>query len=270
MFNPLCAAGIAPVGTLSFLEPAMLSRFPQTSFDVEPTLPSATSDRARAVAQHFGVLSMLPTQSPAASDRPSLVPPLPDAPSPGEIMLLSGASGSGKSSLLRSIVRKAGRQSVRVCRLESIRLRQVPVVDLFDDEPLEQTLPRLARVGLAEVWTWLRRPGELSEGQRWRLRLAVALRDVERGSLVQGHPPRPTLLVCDEFAAMLDRISACVAASVLRRAVTRHADRLAAVVASSHDDLRRALAPDLHVTCDFGHYCVTRPARKRWPVEHGT
>ena len=106
---------------------------------------------------------------------------------------------------------------------------------------LLESLDLLGRFGLAEAWTYLRLPHELSDGQRWRLRFAMAL-----------HQSRPgDVLVCDEFAAVLDRITARIIASVLRRVINRDCGA-AAVVATSHDDLATALAPDIHVHCDFG------------------
>ncbi len=59
------------------------------------------------------------------------------------------------------------------------------------------------------------------------------------------------ILACDEFAAMLDRVSAAIVARTLRRAVTG-SPHLCAVVATSHDDLVAALQPDRIIRCDFG------------------
>ncbi len=212
-------------------------------FAHEPRLPLPTSPRGHAAAMHFALRF---DESPLRSRR-AIAPPL-----PGEILFLSGASGSGKSSLLRLIVRRARRNS-RVVNLRTLRLADAPVVDLFEG-PLEHAYRRLSRVGLAEVWTWLRRPCELSEGQRWRLRLALALDAAEKSS-------RPTLLVCDEFAAVLDRVTAKIVAASVRRAVDSLAGHLAAVLATSHDDLDHALDPDAHIDCDFGRHELTMRSR---------
>jgi uncharacterized protein len=142
------------------------------------------------------------------------------------------------------------RTARRVINLRSIPLPDRPVIDLFDDETFPPTLRRLSSVGLAEVWTWLRRPRELSEGQRWRLRLALALSRAPSA-------PKPVLLVCDEFGAVLDRVSARIVGACVRRAVDERAETLSALLATSHDDLTDVLDPELHIDCDFGLHRLT-------------
>ncbi len=77
-------------------------------------------------------------------------------------------------------------------------------------------------------------------------------------SSFRPHPssfaPR-TLLVADEFCAVLDRVCACVVARAFRRTIDRlhRVDvPLCAVVATSHTDLQAALLPDEVVWCEDG------------------
>jgi ABC-type ATPase with predicted acetyltransferase domain len=125
------------------------------------------------------------------------------------------------------------------------------VVDCFPRRSLESTLQLLAGVGLADAQAWLRPANRLSDGQQFRFRLARAIDFAERAS-------HPVTLVCDEFAALLDRVTACVVAASLRRTIDRSSGRLAAIVATSHDDIERPLKPDVVVRCDFGVASVTR------------
>jgi ABC-type ATPase with predicted acetyltransferase domain len=182
---------------------------------------------------------------------------------PGTITLLGGASGAGKSTLLRAVLSSPEHRDRTVIDLATLATRAthaaVPVVDCFDGLPLRDALQRLARVGLGEAWTYLRTPAELSEGQRWRFRLAVALHRAANASDTRVARP---LIVCDEFAAVLDRVTACVVAHRLRRAIDA-TPNVAAVVATSHDDLVAALGPDVVIRCDFGrHEVVERPKMK--------
>jgi ABC-type ATPase with predicted acetyltransferase domain len=167
-------------------------------------------------------------------------------PAPGEIVLVTGPSGAGKSSLLRLLQKTE--------RIDWIDLGKIlppnrPLVDCFGTLSLEEVLALLARVGLAEAWTYLRTPSQLSDGQRWRLKLALALS--------QAKTQREPILIADEFAALLDRVTAAVVARSLRRAIS--ADKnCRAILATSHDDLTEALAPDVYIRCDFGRVTIRR------------
>jgi ABC-type ATPase with predicted acetyltransferase domain len=158
-------------------------------------------------------------------------------------MLITGSSGSGKSSLLRALARRG---DAKVVNIAQIRPARVPCIDQFGGE-IGLALDLLSRLGLAEAFTWMQLPRELSDGQRWRLRLALGI--------AQASHHERALLVVDEFCAILDRVTAGVVARALRRTIDRlnqRGPRLAAIIATSHDDLGAALLPDVAVRCDFG------------------
>lgn len=216
-----------------------------------PAPPVARSKRTKWIAKSFGL------KLPAKVERTKPPPPDPIVvaslvPAPGEIVLITGPSGAGKSSLLRA-VRRLTKNAVRWIDLDRVHpRRQRPIVDLFGRTSLARVLAMLSRVGLAEVWTYLRTPAQLSEGQRWRLRLAMALLRAKGSS----RSPR-ALIVCDEFAALLDRVTAAIVARTLRRAISSNS-RQSALVATSHEDLIKALQPDVIVRCDFGRVTIER------------
>ncbi|MGH7215211.1 MAG: AAA family ATPase, partial [Tepidisphaeraceae bacterium] len=146
-------------------------------------VPVIRSERAAEVARYFELEAVLPEGATPASGRGLLEllgsMELPDLllPRPGRLVLLTGPSGSGKSTLLRAI-RDAGSSHAprRWIDLARLRLPDRPLVDCFGTRvSLERVLKELSRVGLAEAWSYLRTPGELSEGQRWRLRLAMGM-----------------------------------------------------------------------------------------------
>jgi ABC-type ATPase with predicted acetyltransferase domain len=162
---------------------------------------------------------------------------------PSDLVLFIGPSGSGKSSLLREVARQ-----INAVDANALELPDVPIVDAMPG-PVADRLALLSACGLAEARLALRTPSELSDGQRARFRLAIAM------SL--GQP-----LAIDEFAALLDRPLARVLAYNLRRTVTRTG--IGALVATTHEDLTEELDPDVIVRCrGEGHIEVTRFAVKK-------
>lgn len=208
--------------------------------------PRPTSPRSRQIVDWFGL--PLPEdqalQSPHQPiDAKQLSALLPQS---GQIVLISGASGAGKSSLLGAI--RSTHPDRRWIDLRSIRLPDRALVDCFGALPMRQILRLLSEVGLAEAWTYLRSPKQLSDGQRWRLRLAKGLARSAR--------KRRSIIICDEFCALLDRVTAAVVARSLRRATSSLGT--SAIVATSHEDLRASLKPDLLIQCDFGKSRILR------------
>ncbi len=197
---------------------------------------------------------------------------IPDA---GEIALYTGPSGGGKSRLLDA-VRAAHRDDPSVLWIEPTQIalndadgscvieRMCQEIGLRDaaPAPIELALELLSRVGLAEAWTYLQTPDQLSDGQRWRLILALAIaRALRIGK--EGQTTVTAMIAMDEFAALLDRITARIVARALRRLIDRQGDdrgpaRVSAIVATSHDDLATALDPDIVVTCDFQCFAASR------------
>ncbi len=154
----------------------------------------------------------------------------------GDLVLFTGPSGSGKSSLLRA----AGEQLDAVDAMGSA-LPEVPLVDSLPGK-LEERMNLLAACGLSEARLLLRTHGELSDGQRYRFRLAHALAAV--GRPLNGDA---RFLIADEFAANLDRTLAKVLAFNLRKLVTRTG--IGMLLATTHEDVLADLRPDLHIRC---------------------
>jgi len=219
------------------------------------------SSLAARVARMFGIEQ--PSQLPGPRQMRPPIDPAALIPCPGQIVLLCGGSGSGKSSLLRAVRREARRVADRSRWIDLPALAppgDAMVVDCFRKTPLEQALAMLSRVGLAEVWTYLRPVEQLSDGQQWRLKLARAMAIATRISRAGNR--RRAIIACDEFAAILDRITAAIVARCLRRLIdadleARSDQAASAIVVTSHDDLIGPLAPDVVAWCDFEEVTVT-------------
>ena len=103
----------------------------------------------------------------------------------------------------------------------------------------------------------LRTPSELSDGQRYRFRIAYALH-----ALPHPSPLTPIPILLDEFGAILDRTLAKVVAFNLRKLATRSG--VGVLCATTHEDLLDDLNPDVHVRClGDGHVEVERRGVKK-------
>ncbi|GAB4148490.1 MAG: ATP-binding cassette domain-containing protein [Planctomycetaceae bacterium] len=152
----------------------------------------------------------------------------------GDVICFTGASGSGKSSVMRAVAA----QLPDVVDINSISLPTKPLVDGLD-LPTQESIALLSACGLGEAQLMLRLPSELSDGQRYRFRLAMGLAQ------------KPRWIFADEFTATLDRTLAKVIAFNVRR----HADRtgMGFLLATTHEDILPDLDPSLHVQCQLGN-----------------
>jgi ABC-type ATPase with predicted acetyltransferase domain len=165
---------------------------------------------------------------------------------PGQVVYITGASGAGKSLLLRQLKEKmVGAIDLAEQALPS----DMPLVDCFEAQ-LDEALNWLAAAGLSDAFAILRKPEELSDGQKYRFRLALALAQ------------KPGVICIDEFCAALDRISASVVAHNIRRFADRTGTTF--IIATSHDDLLEDLEPDVVIIKHLGSQCdVLYPPRMR-------
>lgn len=160
---------------------------------------------------------------------------------PGQIILFTGPSGSGKSSLLRAAARHLEADGHRLIEINHLALPDCPLADALP-LPAREALDLLTACGLSEAQLLLRTPAELSDGQRYRFRLALAL---ARLSPAHGAAASSAWLVADEFTAVLDRTLAQVLAYNVARLARRRG--VGCLLATTHEDVGPDLAPDLHV-----------------------
>jgi len=175
-----------------------------------------------------------------------IIPPVTIDLNAGEITFITGASGSGKSTLLGLIEQAAG--DARVIRFDRLpEPPDRPLVDGFERGDLPDVLRWLSVAGLSDAFVMLRRPGELSDGQRYRFQLARTLALVEEDACGRA----PVLVLADEFGATLDRTTAHVIARNVRKWVDR-TPNVCFVAATTHDDLLEPLSPDVLIEKPLG------------------
>ncbi len=206
-------------------------------------LSSPLLDRGPAIARRFGIRTI--PANPALDELPQLALKIIARLQPGRVILITGASGSGKSSLLAHLERLL---TDRALMVHAIHLPDAITVDCIPETDTQGALELLARFGLGEVYTYLSPARKLSTGQQFRLRLAMAW---ARALTC----PSSRVLLCDEFATQLDRLTAGVLARLTRRQISADG-RLCLVAASCHEEIAAALKPDLVVHCDFGQSCL--------------
>ncbi|HVP74118.1 MAG TPA: AAA family ATPase [Phycisphaerales bacterium] len=206
----------------------------------------------------FGLTTRLAVESERGGARTITIVPRTDidlpVPGPG-IVFISGPSGSGKSTLLGLMVEACTARGVRVLTtMPSASIEAASddedhdraVIDLVaPDRPLTEALELLSLAGLGDAFIMLRRPHELSDGQRLRFHIAQMM-----AAARESGDATPTVLAIDEFAATLDRITA----RNLSRNLRRWSDRsgVAIVLATTHDDLIEPLVPDVLIRKGLG------------------
>jgi ABC-type ATPase with predicted acetyltransferase domain len=170
--------------------------------------------------------------------------------SPNDIVLITGDSGSGKSVLLRALLQDLGAEAVDMA---GIRTREKkPVIETVG-KTVEEGLDLLSRVGLNDAFLFLRSYDQLSDGQRYRYRIAKLMESKAR------------FWVMDEFAATLDRDTAKIVAYNVQKFA--RASGKAVIVATTHQDLFEDLKPSVHIHKRFGkeitvNYYGNEPTRE--------
>jgi hypothetical protein len=151
---------------------------------------------------------------------------------PGDVVYITGQSGSGKSVLLRRLQQEISASGQKVTNIDEVNLPDVPLVDQVGKDTRE-ALELLSKAGLNDAYLFIRKPSELSDGQRYRLKLA---------HLMQSDAD---VWVADEFGAVLDRITAKVVAFSMQKIARKEGKTL--IVATTHTDLEEELGPNLTI-----------------------
>lgn len=150
----------------------------------------------------------------------------------GDVVYITGQSGSGKSTVLRELAAAMRESGLVVRDIDAVEMLDKPLIDQIGTD-LQHGLELLSLAGLNDAYLYVRKPSELSDGQRYRFRLAKL---IESGANVW---------IADEFLAVLDRDTAKVIAFSLQKAARRAGATL--MVATTHHDMVQDLAPSLYI-----------------------
>lgn len=162
----------------------------------------------------------------------------------GDVVYITGQSGSGKSLLLKALASRLEQEGSSVARIDDVILDDRPIIEQVGSDTREAG-QFLALAGISDAYLYIRSPDQLSDGQRYRVRLAKV---IESGAKVW---------VADEFGAVLDRVTAKVVAFNVSRAARKIGATL--IVATTHEDLEEELGPSV---------VVRKLYRERVAVEH--
>jgi len=199
------------------------------TFNISYETKTDVTDRTVAVAEAFG-LGISDFQKHVLYDDVEL------EIGPKDIVYLTGDSGSGKSVLLKAVVGDLKPQEA--ARMSDVEVDpDKPLIDTVGGS-VEEGLKLLSKVGLNDAFLFVRRYSQLSDGQRYRYRLAKL---IESGA---------QWWIMDEFCATLDRETAKIVAYNVQKLARKLGK--AVIAATTHTDLFEDLAPSVHVHKRFG------------------
>jgi len=186
---------------------------------------------------------------------------------PSDIVYITGDSGSGKSVLLKAL-EKDIRQDMKLSCINIADIQpdsNKPLIETVG-KSLEEALELLSKVGLNDAFLFLRTYEQLSDGQKYRYKIAKMIES------------KAQFWIMDEFAATLDRDTAKIVAYNLQKHARRQSK--AVLAATTHTDLFEDLNPSVYIYKKFGkeidiRYYPNEPAKecslvKEMHIEQGT
>jgi ABC-type transport system involved in cytochrome c biogenesis ATPase subunit/GNAT superfamily N-acetyltransferase len=197
------------------------------SFNISYSTAVALTPRTIAVAEAFGLGVDEELTFPVLDVELKI--------GPTDIVYVTGDSGSGKSVLLRAIKKDLADEAIDVADIQVDR--EKPLIETVGST-VEEGLELLSRVGLNDAFLFLRNFDQLSDGQKYRYRIAKLLEC------------RARFWILDEFAATLDRDTAKIVAFNLQKCARQQGK--AVLAATTHLDLIEDLSPSVHVHKRFG------------------
>ena len=150
----------------------------------------------------------------------------------GDVVYITGQSGSGKSQLLRDLKAELASEGKIVMDIDEIEFEERPLIDQVGKD-MTEAVRLLSLAGLNDAYLFIRSPSELSDGQKYRFKLAKIIES------------SADVWIADEFTAALDRVTAKVVAFNVQKIARSYGKT--AILATTHMDLKEDLNPNLYI-----------------------
>lgn len=208
------------------------------------TTPPEISDRVSGVSQAFGV-------GVDESVKFQVFKALEIAYDDNDMIYVTGDSGSGKTTFLKLLLGNEQKRGRNVANFQDLEVDQDEVVVEGLGGDLNEAMKLLSAAGMSEAFLFMRRYRELSDGQKYRYRLAKMLGEKADAYFI------------DELCTNLDRVMAKVIVFNLQKWARR--ENKMVVAASTHHDIIEDLNPDILIFKGFGEDAQIRyyPYEKR-------
>lgn len=167
-----------------------------------------------------------------------------------DVVYITGDSGSGKSALLKALEKALGSKAMNI---KNVAINEkLPLVDTLGKD-VKQGLELLSRVGLNDAYLFVRCYDQLSDGQRYRYKLA---------KLIES---KAQFWIADEFCSTLDRDTAKIVAFNAQKIARQ--EKRGLIVATCDRDLIEDLSPNVYVVKDFGQEVKVYYSDSKGPKE---
>jgi len=155
----------------------------------------------------------------------------------GDVVYITGDSGSGKSILINEIIKKLPKDSYLCEKDLQIDDNEILIESIGKD--LNEAIKIMNICGLGEAFLYLRKYNQLSDGQKLRYKLCKM---IDSGK---------EIFIIDEYCGQLDRDTAKIISFNFQKYCRRN--KKIFIAASTHPDLKEDLSPNIYIFKKFNN-----------------